>query len=227
MDHRTYRGRITRHHDDFGETGREWVAVSIGAGQRTLRAVCELDRDRILRDCVQSVDDAWRPLDAYVRLTVRGAYMGSAWFQCRGDVVECEAVTVAEGRVRQSLRSTDPLSVFVTHALTGDGWQTVMFDRSKDERIQVVTGAASSPNPLGDSGPMAGLSHKRIEYAGEERVTVPAGTFATRHYRILSSLPGRTPLLVWVTGEDTQLVKMRWDLTRTTYVLDRLEGELR
>jgi hypothetical protein len=107
MDHRTYRGRITRQHDEFGETGREWLAVSVGVGQRTLRAVCELDRDRVLRDCVQTVDDAWRPLDAYVRLTVRGAYMGSAWFQCRGDAVECEAATTAEGRVRQRLVSSD------------------------------------------------------------------------------------------------------------------------
>ena len=227
MDHRTYRGRITRQHDEFGETGREWLAVSVGVGQRTLRAVCELDRDRILRDCVQSVDDAWRPLDAYVRLTVRGAYMGSAWFQCRGDTVECEAMTAGEGRVRHSLRSSDPLSVFVTHALTGDGWQAARFDHRKPDRVQTVTGAASSPNPLGDSGPMAGLSSKRVEYAGDEKVTVPAGTFAARHYRILSSLPHRAPLEVWVTGEDVQLVKMRWDLTRTTYVLDRLDGELK
>ena len=36
-----------------------------------------------------------------------------------------------------------------------------------------------------------------------------------------------TPLEFWVTGADCQLVRMRWDLLRSTYDLVELEGELR
>lgn len=225
MAFRSYRGCIVRQHDEFGETGREWFNVSVGPDQRTLRAVCELDRDQVLRDAVMTLDSAWRPQDCYVRLTTRGAYMGAAWFRFTDTTVECEAFTAGEGRVRQTIPVAGRIGVFVNHALVGDGWQSVRFDHGKAERIQPVTGFHSSPNPLGDSGPMAAPLSNRLEFIGDEQVTVPAGTFATRYYTLLS-VRRNEPLHIWVTGDDRQLVKMRWDLTRTTYVMTQLDGRL-
>lgn len=225
MPLRSYRGCIVRQHDEYGETGREWFNVSVGPEQRTLRAVCELDRDRVLRDAVMTLDSAWRPQDCYVRLTARGAYLGAAWFRFTDRTVECEAFTAGEGRLRQTIPVPARIGVFVNHALVGDGWQSAQFDHRRPERIQPIAGFHSSPNPLGDSGPMAAPLSNRLEYLGDERIRVPAGTFGTRHYCILSTRRAE-PLHVWVTGEDRQLVRMRWDLTRTTYVMTALDGTL-
>lgn len=225
MRHRTIRGRIAYVHARDGETGREWFTVTVGPdGQRTVRALCEMDDDGVLRDVTYTVDRDWRPQDAYVRLTVRDAFQGAAWFRFADRLIECEAWTAGEGRVRQLREVAHRPPVFAPHPLACDGWQTAAFDHTRPDRVQVLTGCAnSSPLPNGASGPMIGLIDKRLEYVGEGRITVPAGTFDTRHYRIL--LPDdRPPLDVWVTGPDRVFVKLTWTLLDSRYELTELEG---
>ena len=80
MRHRAYRGRMV-YLTDGVEMGREWFAVTVQPdGARTLRAQCEVDDDRLLRDIVLTVDAASRPIDAFVRLTVAERTVGSAWY---------------------------------------------------------------------------------------------------------------------------------------------------
>ncbi len=83
----------------------------------------------------------------------------------------------------------------------------------------------SSPLPNGASGPLLGLTHLRLEHVGPEEVTVPAGTFATEHFRFVFT-DGRAPEELWVIPGDWQLVKIRWDLLETTYELVELEGDI-
>jgi len=61
---------------------------------------------------------------------------------------------------------------------------------------------------------MVAMGQKVIDYMGEETLTVPAGTFPCRYYRLHPSNPQNPPLETWVTGEDATLVKMRWDLLK-------------
>ena len=83
MNHRTMRGKLLYLHDTHGETGREWFTVTVQpSGERTVRAHCEMEDEQVLRDVVWSMDPDWRPIDAYVRLSVGGVWQGSGWFYC-------------------------------------------------------------------------------------------------------------------------------------------------
>ena len=69
MRHRTYAGKIVYLTDGAGEMGRERFRVTVhDDGRRTLRAICEMDDDELLRDVTHTVDRHFRPLDAFVRL---------------------------------------------------------------------------------------------------------------------------------------------------------------
>lgn len=226
LAHRTYRGVVAYLHDRLGETGREWFTVTVQPdGSRTLRAVCEMRDDGVLRDVTYSVDSAWRPQDAYVRLTLADRWRGSAWFRFSDSEVECEAWTATDGRVRQVRSVPHRPPVFAPHPLACDGWQAAAFDHSRPERVQrLVAACNSSPLPNGASGPMIGLIEKDLEYVGGETVDVPAGRFDCGHYRIL--LPdGRPPLELWTAGEDRLIVRLSWALLESRYELVSLEGD--
>ncbi len=68
MQHRTYSYKI-QYLGDAGERGREWCTVTVhGNGDRTLRALCEMDDSQVLRDVTSTVDAHWRPKDVFVRV---------------------------------------------------------------------------------------------------------------------------------------------------------------
>ena len=227
MPHRTIRGRIDYIRDDAGVSGREWFTVTVQPnGERTLRAHCEMDDVNLLRDVVQTVDANWLPVDSFVRLTKDGAFIGGAWFRFTDRAVECEAYTVAEGRVSQVIETGERVRIFASHPLMTDGWQCAAFDRASSETTQTIAPwANSSPRPDGGSGPLAAVGHKIIDYVGEETLSVPAGRFDCRHFRLHASNPEAPPLETWVTGEDSQLVRLRWDLLESEYVLAELSND--
>ena len=124
MPHRSYRGRIAYLRDGQGERGRETFNVTVHAdGTRTVRAFCEMDDIRLLRDTTYSVDAAWRPLDAFVRLVSQDRFVGSAWFRFDDLGVECESYTALDGRVSQRQDLGRRPRLFVPHPLVCDGWQ--------------------------------------------------------------------------------------------------------
>ncbi len=91
MNHRTYRGKILYLTDGVGEHGREYFHVTIQPdGTRTMRATCEMDEDRLLRDVVVTVDQEWRPQDAFVRLSIEEKLVGSSWFRFTAGAAECQ-----------------------------------------------------------------------------------------------------------------------------------------
>lgn len=221
MHQRVYRGRVDYVRDGKGVSGREWFSISVSAtGDRTLRAQCEMDDIGLLRDVVQTVSKDWLPRDAYVRLAQHGKFLGVGWFKCDATSIACEAFTLAEGRISQRTETGRPVRILASHPLTTDGWQCAAFDHAQPARTQTIEPwANTSPRPDGGSGPMIGMGQKVIEYVGEERITVPAGTFDTRHYRLMPSNPKNPPLETWVMGPDSIFVKMRWDLLSSDYLL--------
>ena len=121
--HRSYRGKMLYITDGVGEMGREYFSVTVQPdGERTLRAQCEMDDDRLLRDVVLTVDREWRPREAFVRLAVDGRLMGSSWFRFTATHAECQGLTRREGRVTQQIDWPAGVESFGTHALHGDAW---------------------------------------------------------------------------------------------------------
>ena len=78
-------GRIAyRHRGDRAEWGFEDFSITREAdGGRSLTVHCELafGGDAVVRDTVLSVDAAFQPRDAYVRILNHGTLTGSGWFR--------------------------------------------------------------------------------------------------------------------------------------------------
>lgn len=187
---RNTRGKIVYVGDDNQERGREWFSVTYRRdGQVTLRAFCEIDDGKVERDVVQSMTSTFAPLDCFVRLHVDGKFLGTGWIRVTDTDAECDVFNAQLGRLHQIVKLAKPASSLVSHPLSTDALLLASFDHSKPERIQQWDGGLStSPLLDGASGPLIGVGGKRsTEYVGPERITVPAGTFDTHHYRLLMS----------------------------------------
>lgn len=228
--HRSYRGKMLYITDGVGEMGREYFSVTIQPdGTRTLRAQCEMDDDQLLRDVVLTVNTKWEPLDAFVRLTIKGQTVGSSWFCFDGRRAECQGRTAAEGRISRTILAKETVDSFGTHALHGDSWMVARLRNyhGKPEDFAIAM-FATSTLANGGSGPdliplQAGYS--RIIDLGEETVTVPAGKFATRHVRIM--VPGVDDFDVWAGGDDCLPVKSTSRGLKQTYHMVQIEGDYR
>lgn len=226
MEHKTYRGKILYIGDDAGERGREWFTLTChSSGERTLRTLSEIDESQILRDTVMSFDGRWKPLDAFVRLTVKDRFIGSGWYKFFDQGAECQTFTADGGRISQKMAFEDYPPSFAAHSLAGDIWLTGAFDRTNNESVQTIEPILmSSLLPDGSSGPMLGRTELSMEYLGKEDITVPAGTFEADHFRYLLANMDLPDEDVWCFGEDLIFVKARWDLYSTTYELVALES---
>jgi hypothetical protein len=223
LDQKTLKGKIDYIHDETGERGREWFAITVQPdGVRTMRAQCEMDDGKLLRDVVYSVDGAWQPLDAYVRLTQNGEFKGGSWFRFEDHFIDCEGYTAREGRLSQRVAVDRRPPTFAPHPVAMDAWQTNQFDLSRPGEIQAFEGCAnSSPAADGGTGPMIGLQTTTLEYLGDETLTVPAGTFETGHYRFHSEL--YTPFDIWSRKGDFTFVRLYWGHLKTRYDLVEFE----
>ena len=224
MEYSSYKGKILYLGDTVGERGREWFTVTKHpGGLRTIRAMCEIDDTEVLRDVIYTANSKWQPIDAFIRLTVAGKFMGSGWFRFSDQLAECETFMADVGRVSQRLTLNQPPPFFGVHPVACDCWCLGGFDHTSGAAVQVLRqGMMSSLLSNGASGPMLHSFDLTIEYLGEQEVTVPAGTFQTNHYRFL--LDDRPAEELWCFGEDLIFVKIRWEHLATTYVLTELEG---
>ncbi|MBM3504408.1 MAG: hypothetical protein FJX65_11095 [Alphaproteobacteria bacterium] len=223
MQHRSYRYKIN-YVGPKGERGRERCVVTVhGDGDRTIRALCEMDDSQVLRDVTYTVDRHWRPRDAFVRLSVADRFMGSSWFRFDGNRAECEAFTAAEGRLSQRLVLERAPASFVTHPVACDVWHFAGIDRTLGDQIQESLSASCSPLPNGASGPMLGISRHRFRYRGRQRTRSPAGTFDTEHAEFVGR-DGVVRLKAWCTIHDRILVRMEFEPLQSVYELVELEG---
>jgi len=228
MNHRSYRGKMLYLTDGIGEMGREWFHVTVQPdGSRTLRATCEMDDDRLLRDVVMTVSRNWYPVDAFVRLSIEEKLVGSSWFNFTDGTAECQGFTAREGRLGQRFETAGRTGFFGAHPLHGDAWAcaTLQRDESLDSDSELCT-FSTSHLPNGGSGPTlvpTPPGFLRRKYIGDERIDVAAGSFRTRHFQFL--VADNPPIEIWATGEDFIPVRMRWDLLRQSYELVKLRGE--
>ncbi len=227
MSHRTYRGKIVYHTDGIGEEGREFFTVTVQPdGSRILRAQCEMDNDRLLRDVIYALDGDWQPEECFVRLTIGGKFQGSAIFRFTDDRVTCDALTADDGHLSQSFDVTERVPSFGAHPLCCDTWHSKKGDllRGDSPTGKLRNVALSSPLPNGGSGPMLSFVGVDVEYAGEEEITTPAGTFKTKHMINRSLRDGGTkpPVEIWAATDDFIPVRGRWELLHQTYELVEL-----
>jgi hypothetical protein len=233
-DHASVRGTIaytSNQPERLGqERGREYFRIDTHAdGSRTALAHCEIDdRPSVMRDICYSLDPEWWPIDCFVRISVGDRFVGSGWFRFGDDAAECEMVSATEGRVSQRMALKERLRTFQNHAIVCDAWHLKWFDR-KRAGVQVIDPVLlSSPDHRGATGPLLFSIGMGVEFVGEERITVPAGTFDSLHFRFVAT-PGlpqeHPPYDVWCT-DDGEFLFLRATVggyMQTQYELTSLE----
>jgi hypothetical protein len=220
-DYRTVSGKILYSYDDVGETGREWFTVTTdGNGDRILRARCEMDPDRVLRDVIYAVDKNWRPLDAYVRLTVEGKFLGQCWASWSETHITMHGTRAKDGAFTQSLEVPEWPRRFGSHALINDGWTCAIFDPAGPDvqHFEKLTSMSHAAN--GATGPELDYFNVTLARRAPEPMTTAAGTFDCVCFDI--TYGDHIPIRVWLRREDLLLVRMRWELTGGTYDLVEL-----
>jgi hypothetical protein len=185
---RNVRGKIVYIGDENNERGREWFSYSYRKdGQITLRAYCEMDDIQVERDVTYTMDSKFRPLDCFVRLSVGGKFLGTGLIRVSDTEAECDVYNTTFGHVHQIVKTPTRATRLGAHPLANDALQMTAYDHSRSEKVQTSNDITLSSSPLldGASGPMIGMGNtSTVEYIGPEKVTTPAGTFDTHHYRI-------------------------------------------
>lgn len=193
VPHRTLRGRLLYTSRAPGREGRErgrefFTLTTHASGARTLQAHCEIDDPPpVVRDVTMGFGADGRPLDASVRLSVGDRYTGSTWFRFGARELEAQGHTALEGRIAQRIAVAAPIRVFGTHPISADALLASIVERDRGPGWQPYPELhMCSLDHRGATGPtlMRHPSGLRLAYAGEETVTVGAGTFATWHVRI-------------------------------------------
>ena len=227
--YRSVSGEVLYLHDDAGQVGHENFVITKDLNlNRTLRAICRIYQEDLLRDVTYTVDQNWVPQDAFVRLSVDGVFKGSSWFKFFGDIVECENFTKEAGRASQKQILKGPIQSFGAHPVSNDAWGCAAFDMSRPSEKQYFDNVVTtSKTAHGNTGPSIMLTEKYISFHGKENISVPAGNFDVNYYQI--SWNGREdmknwpPIHIWATHDDFIIVKIRWDHLKSDYVLNRLD----
>ena len=197
-----YRGTISYSRKAGGEFGREFFTVSVEPdGTRTLRCLCEMDDIGLVRDVTYTVDEDFRAIDCFVRISREHRFIGMGWFRFTETLAEGESFTAANKYVSQKLPAKGRPRLFGTHPISVDIWKCVHVDRSRPGDIQSLTdcfNCSSAPN--GASGPILEPKSYDMVYRGPEKVSVPAGNFACERYD-WNTGTGRTLNLYTVPGD--------------------------
>lgn len=214
MKHRLIEGRLAYTSTKPGKEGQSrgfetFMFTRHSDGKVTLRAHCEIDEPEptVMRDIIYSIDEHGQPMDLHVRLTVGDAFMGSGWLRFDGETIECESYGPSIGRLSQQVKAQLPVDGFGTHPIVADGYLLSTKKWDKEGQRQTFNVYLPSPDHRGATPPQ--IAHVRIDgmFVGREEVTVPAGTFAARHFQFIddgtSGLAGEHPPYdLWITDDE-------------------------
>lgn len=225
MKHRNVRGKIAYTstkpewiaNNGDKERGREWFNFSHhGDGSVIMRAQCEIEEPEptVLRDITCHIGPGMVPRNLLVHLTVGDDYLGSGWMHHDADAgrIICESHGPSIGRNSEMREDVGAFDGFGTHPVVGDGFLTRIVDTSRGPHKRKLRVFLPSPDHRGASPPQISEVEITLEYVGEEKKSVAAGTFACRHFRFIddsdAGMGGTThpDYDMWVTADDDNLL---------------------
>ncbi len=217
-----------RYHNSARENGSErfWITVQQD-GWRTMRAQCEIFDSRLFRDVTVTLDADWRPVIAFIQLSIDDSFAGATWFNFSGSRALAEGYTAADGRFSQSIELPAPADAFGTHPIHGDAWNLARLRRNGGKAISTprLTSSAQSDGGTGPALVMLPAGHVVYDLVGAAAVTVPAGRFETTHFTM--SVPSKNKVIdIWAFGDDCIPSRMTTTEGRR-YELTELSGDYR
>jgi hypothetical protein len=201
------RGRVAYRRRGGGEAwGFEDWSITRGAdGLRVFAAHCEMtfEGQSTIRDNVLSVDAAFQPIDAYVRIMRDGRLTGSGWFRFTDAEAECESWSDDAGRLSQRYSIQKPIRGFGVHAVQGDGWLAATFPYDKGPGHTQFFGRnlIHSLHHFGATGPFIHTSGSGLRYVGPETIEVPAGRFDCHRVAFVGLTNDHPPYDMWLTRD--------------------------
>ena len=227
LNQRSYQG-VMRYSLGSRENGRESFFVTVQPdGLRTLRARCELDDDQLLRDVTLTVDAGWRPMTAFIQLTIAGQFAGATWYRFAPNEIVVEGYNAVAGRISQRVPLTRPADAFGAHPIHGDAWNLARLRLAGGRPINAPRFTSSSMSN-GASGPgLVLLPENYLVYAlaGRDTVTTPSGSYAADHFTMTVTAKKKVNH-IWAYGADCIPVRMTTSDGRN-YELVELSGDAR
>ena len=186
-------------------------------GSRSLQMLADLRSRGSWFNVYLHVDAGFRPSTGFATYWTSGLLKGSGHFEVEGDALRATSRGPVSGSQTRATAVPTRFSLGA-HPVSGDGWHTAHYDMAARgvqtlSLYSVDAGADVTKPVLGTLLPLS------VEYLGEERVTVPAGTFDTQRFR----LAGLNDL--WVSGPDRLVVKSELPRRGIRYVLVALARE--
>ena len=195
--------------------GREHFQLLVhDDGSRTMMIWHDLWARNAQFTVVLRVAGNFRPLSAFASYWVENGYKGNVTFQVRGGRLLASGVG-RDGPFSQDLPVPDQFSIG-THPVSGDGWHLWYLPDEPGSSGAINLFNVEATADLGKSMKVE-LNEMPYEVLGVEQVTVPAGTFEARRYRLMGATD------VWVSGPDKLMIRMLMERFDREYVLTRLE----
>lgn len=174
-------------------------------GGRTCMVQCELRHgaDDVVRMTSLSVDAAFQPTEAHVRILNHGKPTGSGWFCFTDSEAHAETMTLAAGRAAERRPLQRPMRGFGIHALIGDGWLAASYPFEKGPGSTHFWGESllHSLHHFGATGPMLATSTSGLAFEAEEQVTVPAGRFDCYRMSFRGMTNDHPPYTMWISAD--------------------------
>lgn len=206
MHHSTYEYGIDYIGPDGARRGRELCRLTMHAGgDRTLTARSEVFDSAVLRDVTLRINQAFEPIDAFVRVDVEDQFVGAAFFRFGESCAEVVGHGEREGQFSHRMQFDRRPRSFLTHAVSGDVWHGASVEKSVGASAMLEPICTASPLHNGASCPKLGLWPLRAIYLGEEEITVPAGTFPAEHVRY-EEPDGALFLDTWCTADQRRIM---------------------
>ncbi|MCC6430335.1 MAG: hypothetical protein IT354_05455 [Gemmatimonadaceae bacterium] len=190
----------------------QWHMTVYADGTRSLYSQENNFATLSVRESTYVVDSDFRPVSLYEQLWVEGTHRGTGWFSVEPGQVRALVFREDVGHIAQDLRRPSKM-VMVAHSLATDGWIGALVEERPGQNNAV---SAYVVDPYGkSSGSIIGqIQTLNIEFVGDETITVPAGTFDTKHFRIVDASAD-----YWIMGNDKILVKYAYTKSDREYVL--------
>ena len=172
-----------------------WVLSLQADGSRILRAYHYVTTGGMQNSTVSRVDENFRPEEGFINLYRFGEFYGSTFFIVNESTLSM-VVNTPDEHYTEDLDVPDEFHLLL-YPITAYGWFMANYDHKKGGPQPVNLCAVA----VVGRGPSCLMAVRDIEYLGTETITVPAGTFETKHYKVGSS--GDT----WITGPDFMVVQ--------------------
>ena len=184
-------------------------------GRRTIQTTNRLQKYGARRDITMRVDSDFKPEEVFASYWVQGEWRGSGLFTLKGQSMKA-FVNTENGLIEQTLNVPQSFS-FVPHPLSTNAFHHWVYDHEVGG-VQPITLYDMPPRALPSASLIGRMMESTIEYVGRRDIETPAGRFETDFY-----LYGGKDFEMYVTPEDSLIIKAVWPPTDAEYVLMTLE----